>query len=153
MINDILQLFKFQNCTYLTESVFILLADNLNDLKHVISASSSSTGSKKTIADQYSLLYLLNLVNANFRALSHCQIKLSFLLDDELAHLSEAEQQTAVQDINKVQEEFWNNGKVEKGYRYFMLAYESTIVAVVEKGQHMEHLAGVENTDTREELT
>ena len=85
--------------------------------------------------------------------MSHCQIKLSFLLDDELAQLSEAEQQTAVQDISKVQEEFWNDGQVEKGYRYFMLAYESTIVAVVEKGQHIEHLAGIENSETREELT
>lgn len=133
--------------------MFILLADNLNDLKHVISTSSLSTGSKEAIADQYSLLYLFNLVNANFRALSHCQIKLSFLLDDELAQLSEAEQQMAVQDINKVQEKFWNDGRIEKGYRYFMLAYESTIVAVVEKGQHIEHLAEIENADTREELT
>jgi hypothetical protein len=28
-IGDILKLFKFKNCTYLTESVFLLLADNL----------------------------------------------------------------------------------------------------------------------------
>ena len=29
---DVLKLFKFANCTYLTESVFILLAENLNML-------------------------------------------------------------------------------------------------------------------------
>jgi hypothetical protein len=76
----------------LTESVFILLADSLNGLKHIISTSSLSQHDEEAVANQYSFLYLLNLVNANFRALSHCQIKLSFLLDDELAEYSEVEQ-------------------------------------------------------------
>lgn len=34
--NDILRLFKYENCTYLTESVFLLMADNLNKLSSAI---------------------------------------------------------------------------------------------------------------------
>jgi hypothetical protein len=34
---DILRLFKYQNCTYLTENAFILLADNLFSLRPLIS--------------------------------------------------------------------------------------------------------------------
>lgn len=64
-------------------------------------------------------------------------------MDDELADMSEEEHQQAVKDISGKQEEFWNDGRTEKGYRYFMLAYESTIVAVVERGQHTDHLTAI----------
>jgi hypothetical protein len=87
---DILRLFKYQNCTYLTENAFILLADNLFSLRPLISGQGKLSVSEHpdSIAQQYSLLYLLNLVSANFKALSHCQIKLSFLLDNELEGLT-----------------------------------------------------------------
>ena len=85
-----LGLFKYQNCTYLTENSFILLADNLFSLRPLISEQGKLTVSEHpdSIAQHYSLLYLLNLVSANFKALTHCQIKLSFLLDNELEGLS-----------------------------------------------------------------
>lgn len=34
-----------------------------------------------------------------------------------------------------------------------MSAYESTIVAVVERGHHVEHLTGIESSETRQELS
>ena len=80
--NDILRLFKFKNCTYLTESMFIQLAENLRQMVKIISQADLSS-----ISNQYSLLFLLNLVRCNFKALNHCQIKLSYLLDDEFADL------------------------------------------------------------------
>jgi hypothetical protein len=125
-VEDILKLFKFQNCTYLTENFFILLADNLFSMKSLI-CNPHDINEKKyknlsenelSIANQYSLLYILNLVNANFKALSHCQIKLSYLLDNE----SDYENSKEV--------------KNNKGYKYFIAAFEETIVAIVEKGAH-----------------
>ena len=51
-------------------------------------------------------------------------------------------------------EGFWaKNPLIEKGYKYFMTAYESTIVAVVEKGLHRQALKNVEAPALREELT
>jgi len=67
---DILKLFKFQNCTYLTESVFLLLADNLMSARHVLPGP--LTSSPASVSLQYSFLYLLNLTSANFKALNHC---------------------------------------------------------------------------------
>lgn len=51
-------------------------------------------------------------------------------------------------------EEFWaKNPQIEKGYKYFMTAYECTIVAVVEKGQHRQALKNIEDPRLREELS
>jgi hypothetical protein len=51
-------------------------------------------------------------------------------------------------------EEFWaKNAQIEKGYKYFMTAYESTIVAVVEKGEHRQALKNIEPPALRDELS
>ena len=119
----------------MTESAFIHLADNLMTARQVL--SEPLTSSEQSISQQYSLLFLLNLVSANFKALNHCQIKLSFLLDDELAGLTEEKKKAAQISINQEYEQFWqSNQHIEKGYQYFMTAFESTIVAIVEKAQH-----------------
>jgi hypothetical protein len=70
------------------------------------------------------LLYILNLVNANFKALSHCQIKLSYLLDNE-------------SDNNSAE------NKICKGYKYFMSAFEEIIVSIVEKGAHKQSISEI----------
>jgi hypothetical protein len=40
------------------------------------------------------------LVSANFKALNYCQIKLSFLLEDELADLPADKKEKAIAEIN-----------------------------------------------------
>lgn len=121
----------------------MLLAENLNNVKKELSTSPDS------MAQQYSLLFLLKLVGVNFRALNHCQIKLSFLLDDELGDSEDKEK--ALKDISKDPVGYWN--KNERGYRYFMHTFESTIVAIVEKGAHKTFLQSIEDQALREELT
>jgi len=79
-------------------------------------------------------LFLLNLVNASFKALDLCQIKLSFLLDDELEGKTEEEKHLIEPNIEKM----WADERLPLGYRYFMSTYEQTIVAIVEKGGHKE---------------
>ena len=32
--------------------------------------------------------------------------------------------------------EFWDDDSVQKGYKYFMAVYESSIVAIIEKSNH-----------------
>lgn len=76
---------------------------------------------------------MLRLVNANFKALSQCQIKLSYLLDDELAE-SQQDKDGLIARISKEGHKFWENG-LSKGYRYFMCAYETAIVATIGKIQ------------------
>ena len=71
-------------------------------------------------------------MNANFNALNHCQIKLSFLLDDELEGIDDKDKKHIQDNI----EGLWADESIEKGYKYFMATYESTIVAIVEKGSH-----------------
>ena len=100
------------------------------------------------------MLYLLNLVSANFKALSHCQIKLSFLLDNELEGLTSEQQQKAKQQLSAGSLGFWEGpGSLQKGYNYFMSAYEATIVAVVEKAGQQAKLAAIPDIKVREELT
>jgi hypothetical protein len=100
------------------------------------------------------VLYLLNLVSANFKALNYCQIKLSYLLDDELADLPASRKEKANAEINQDPELFWAKNKdIERGYKYFMNAYESTIVAVVEKGHHKQYVESIENQAVKDELS
>ena len=77
------------------------------------------------------MLYILNLVSANFKALSHCQIKLSFLLENE----QETEDKVVHDKIG-----FFGNNDL-KGYKYFMASFEETIVAIVEKGLYKNSIA------------
>lgn len=49
---------------------------------------------------------------------------------------------------------FWEGaGALQKGYNYFMSAYEATIVAVVEKASQQAKLAAIPDVKVREELT
>ena len=105
-------MFKFRNCTYLTESVFILLADLLFKCKSVIDKSGPSADITQDIASQYSLFYILNLVSANFNALGLCQINLSFLLDDELDGATEPEKVEFYRQLDSLKKgtmtDYWN---------------------------------------------
>ena len=63
--------------------MFIQLAENLRQMVDVVICQPDLS----SVSNYYSLLFLLNLVRCNFKALNHCQIKLSYLLDDEFADL------------------------------------------------------------------
>ena len=112
-------------------------------------------GSQKSVAQQYSLLFMLNTLRANFKALSHCQIKLSFLLDNELEGLSQDEQTRIQNEISQNSEKFWQSSeqKLDKGYNYFMSVYEAVIVAIVEKARHQSKLAAIQDEKVRDELS
>ena len=48
----------------------------------------------------------------------------------------------------------WRNYEtLEKGYRYFMSAYESTIVGIIEKNTHVEYLDSIQDAQVKEEMT
>jgi hypothetical protein len=131
------------------------LAENLRAVKHqtLVYIEAKQAG-LQSIATQYSLLFLLNLVNANFRSLSHCQIKLSALLDDELAHYDKKEKDLHAQKISEHGHQYWAiKPELTKGYRYFMSAYESSIVAIIEKDSHSAYLESISDPRTKEELT
>jgi hypothetical protein len=70
--------FKYPNATYLTHTVFKQILENLKGLSSLID-------SKKTVQnlpDQYCLYLMLQILTANFKALSFCSISLPDIMDD-----------------------------------------------------------------------
>jgi hypothetical protein len=52
---------------------------------------------------------MLNLLKANFKALGHCQIKLSYLLDNEFEGMSSEEQNKMQNQLNQGSESLWHS--------------------------------------------
>ena len=74
-----MRFFKFPNATYLASTLFITLKDNLEKSKAMIFGKKT----RANLLEQYCLYYIIQILKANFSALTLCQLTLPELIQAE----------------------------------------------------------------------